>query len=196
MSKPGADPSSGISSEDVLIPTERHPACRQREARPGFRMERENLAGDAKGKGASGSNREAESTDAPERDGLPRSSDEAGVMLVERRGRVIAVGRESTGNRRSPIFNGRRQPSRGGTSRMTREYQVRICERLGVKFPGPTRQPRPRRSEPHVHAFPFRPETRRKFKGIRPRSEVPEAEIRAGHRERAASRLEAAPSCP
>jgi hypothetical protein len=37
-----------------------------------------NLAGDAKGKGASGSNREAESTDAPERGGLPRSSDEAG----------------------------------------------------------------------------------------------------------------------
>ena len=31
--------------------------------------ERENLAGDAKGKGASGSNREAESTDAPERGG-------------------------------------------------------------------------------------------------------------------------------
>jgi hypothetical protein len=29
-------------------------------------MERENLAGDAKGKGTSGSNREAESTDAPE----------------------------------------------------------------------------------------------------------------------------------
>jgi hypothetical protein len=33
-------------------------------------MERENLAGDGKGKGASGSNREAESTDAPERGGL------------------------------------------------------------------------------------------------------------------------------
>ena len=42
MSKPGGDPSSGISSEDVLRPTERHPACRRREARPGFRMEREN----------------------------------------------------------------------------------------------------------------------------------------------------------
>ena len=41
-------------------------------------MERENLAGDAKGKGARGSNREAESTDAPERGGLPRSSDEVG----------------------------------------------------------------------------------------------------------------------
>ena len=103
MSEPGGDPSSGISSVDVLIPTERHPACRQREARPGCRMERENLAGDAKGKGASGSNREAESTDAPERDGLPRSSDEAGVMLVERRGRVIAVELGPTGGaRRSP----------------------------------------------------------------------------------------------
>ena len=102
MSKPGGDPSSGISSEDVLIPTERHPACRQREARSGSRMERENLAGDAKGKGASGSNREAESTDAPERDGLPRSSDEAGVMLVERRGRVIAVEFGPTGCQEEP----------------------------------------------------------------------------------------------
>jgi hypothetical protein len=37
------------------------------------------------------------------------------------------------------MFNGRRQPSCDGTSRMTRECQVRICERLGVKFPGPTR---------------------------------------------------------
>jgi len=50
MSEPGADPSPGISLEDVLIPTERHPACRQREARSGSGTERENLAGDAKGK--------------------------------------------------------------------------------------------------------------------------------------------------
>ena len=28
---------------------------------------------------------------------------------------------------------------------MTRECHVRICERLGVKFPGPTRHPRPSR---------------------------------------------------
>src|SRR6266478_6006100 len=34
MSKPGGDPSSGISSVDVLIPTERHPACRQRVVSP------------------------------------------------------------------------------------------------------------------------------------------------------------------
>jgi hypothetical protein len=54
----------------------------------------------------------------------------------------------SAGNVRNPMFNRRRQPSRGGTSRMTRECQVRFCEGLGVKFPGaysanldmPTRQ--------------------------------------------------------
>src|ERR1700676_4559205 len=92
MPKPGVDPSSGISLGDVLRLPKRHPACRRREAQSGSCTERENLAGDAKGKGTSGSNREAESTDAPERGGLPRSSDEAGVMPVERRGRVIAVG--------------------------------------------------------------------------------------------------------
>src|ERR1700704_2646360 len=36
-------------------------------------------------------------------------------------------------------FSGRRQPSCDGTSRMMREYQVRFCEGLGVKFPGSTR---------------------------------------------------------
>src|SRR6202140_1200710 len=46
----------------------------------------------------------------------------------------------SAGNVRNPMFNRMRQPSRGGTSRMTRECQVRFCEGLGVKFPGPTRQ--------------------------------------------------------
>src|SRR6266581_9499106 len=75
----------------------RCPVCRRRDSHSGFRTERENLAGDAKGKGTSGSHREAESTDAPERGGLPRSSDEASVMLVERRGRVIAVELGPTG---------------------------------------------------------------------------------------------------
>ena len=73
MSKPRVDPTFGISSVDVLILTERHPACRRREAQPGSCKERENLAGDAKGKGPSGPNRKAESTDAPERGGLLRS---------------------------------------------------------------------------------------------------------------------------
>ena len=151
MSKPGADPSSGISLGDVLIRPKRHPACRRRDSRSGFRTERENLIGDAKGKGASGANREAESTDAPGRDGLLRSSDEAGVMPVERRERAIAIWLGSTGNGRNPMFNGRRQPSCGGTSRMTRECQVRFCEGLGVKFSGPTRQKR--KSSMRVYVF-------------------------------------------
>jgi hypothetical protein len=100
MSKPGADPSSGISLGDALRLPKRHPACRRREAQSGSGTERENLAGDVKGKGASGSNREAESTDAPERGGLPCSSAEAGVMLVERRGQVIAVELGPTGSYR------------------------------------------------------------------------------------------------
>src|SRR5580658_3885388 len=111
MSKPGGDPSSGISSEDFLIPAERHPACRRREARPGFYTERENLAGDAKGKGTSGVNREAESTDAPERGGLPRSSVEGPVMGPERRGRVIGAGPGQ------PATGGVRRPAEGGSLR-------------------------------------------------------------------------------
>jgi hypothetical protein len=78
MPKPGGCHSSGISLGDVLRLPKRHPAWRRREAQSGSCTERENLAGDAKGKGTSGSNREAESTDAPERGGLPCSSDEAG----------------------------------------------------------------------------------------------------------------------
>src|SRR5450756_2442814 len=61
----------------------------------------------------------------------------------------------STGNGRNPMINGRRQPSIDGTSRMMREYQVRICERLGVKFPGPTRQTR--KCSLRVYVFRFTP---------------------------------------
>jgi hypothetical protein len=62
-------------------------------------------------------------------------------MPVEQRGQVIAVEHGPTGsNREEPEGSaGRRQPSRGDTSRMNREVQVRICEGLGVKLPGPTR---------------------------------------------------------
>src|SRR2546425_7936458 len=69
-------------------------------------------------------------------------------MPVERRERAIAIdaGQPATGGTRCSMEGG--QPSRDGTSRMTREYQVQFCERLGVKFPGPTRQLQvlPRRS--------------------------------------------------
>ena len=62
-------------------------------------------------------------------------------MSVERSGQAIDVetlkGQLATGGARG--FDGGRQLSTGGTSRMNREVQVRICERLGVQFPGPTR---------------------------------------------------------
>src|SRR5262249_46326134 len=63
-------------------------------------------------------------------------------MPAERRERAIAIrsGQPATGGTR--CSNGRRQPSCDGTSRMNREVQVRFCEGLGVKFPGPTRQSR------------------------------------------------------
>src|ERR1700674_1876296 len=65
-------------------------------------------------------------------------------MPVERRGQVIAVELGPTGYPGGAGgFSGRRQPLCDDTSRMMREYQVRICEGLGVKFPGPTRQRRP-----------------------------------------------------
>jgi hypothetical protein len=108
MSKPGADPTPGTSLGDVLRLPKRHPACRRRETQSGSWTERENLAGDAKGKGTSGSNRKAESTDAPERGGLLRSSEEAAVMVVERRGRVIddESGQLATGGARSSTEGG------------------------------------------------------------------------------------------
>src|SRR3984893_2550354 len=50
MSKPGGCHSSGISLGDALRLPKRHPAWRRREAQSGSCTERENLAGDAKGK--------------------------------------------------------------------------------------------------------------------------------------------------
>jgi hypothetical protein len=85
---------------DTYLPAMRCPVYRRRDPDPGFRTELENLIGDAKGKGTS-EEHEAESTDAPIRGGLPRSSDEAGVMSAERRGQVTGVIVGSTGNRRS-----------------------------------------------------------------------------------------------
>src|SRR6516225_7047738 len=107
MSKPGGDPSSGISSGDALILPERHPACRRREARPGFRMERENLcfvtSNDVKGQAASGSNREGESTEAGRRGGAARSSVEGPVMGLERRGGVVRPWPLANWKREEPV---------------------------------------------------------------------------------------------
>jgi hypothetical protein len=99
-------------------------------------MEHENLGIDVNGEGTSGLNHEGESgrrycqVVATKR-----------VMSVERSGQVIDVetskGQLATGGTRG--FDGGRQLSTDSTSRMNREVQVRICERLGVQSPGPTR---------------------------------------------------------
>ena len=52
--------------------------------------------------------------------------------------RIDIKGQRETGGARG--FDGRRQPSVGGTSRMTGDCHVRFCEKLGVKFPGLTRR--------------------------------------------------------
>ena len=59
-------------------------------------------------------------------------------MSVEGRGWVTRVGIDLVNwQQEEPAdFDGRRQLSKGGTSRMSREAQVRICERLGAKLPG------------------------------------------------------------
>ena len=46
----------------------------------------------------------------------------------------------STGDRRNPPVRRRAAALVDGTSRVTGDCHARICERLGVKFPGPTRR--------------------------------------------------------
>src|SRR5215470_4910946 len=104
MPKPGDCHSSGISLGDVLRLPERHPAWRRREAQSGSCTERENLAGDAKVKGTSGSNRKAESTDAPEswlaqrQARGPVGSDTRDLRLSARRLALGAGGRHRIGD--------------------------------------------------------------------------------------------------
>ena len=102
--------------------------------------ERENLAGDAKGKGPSG---------GPARPKVPmhrRGADCAVVAWNRGNARGAKGAGHSHGaaranrQREEPDgFGRRRQPSMGGTSRMTGDGHVRICEGPGVQFPRPTR---------------------------------------------------------
>jgi hypothetical protein len=60
---------------------------------------------------------------------------------VERRGQVIRVPVTLVNwQQEEPTDCGKgRQLSMNGTSRVSREAQARICERLGVRLPGATR---------------------------------------------------------
>ena len=62
-------------------------------------------------------------------------------MSVERRGQVIRVPITLVNRQREEPTgcDGGRQLSMNGTSRVSREAQARICEGLGVQFPGATR---------------------------------------------------------
>ena len=99
----------------------RRPVWRRRDSHSGFRTELESLIGDVKRKGTSGNNREAESIDAPIRVGLLHNSDEAGVMLVERREQAIGfdAGQPATGGTRWSKEGGSLRTD--GTSRISRE---------------------------------------------------------------------------
>jgi hypothetical protein len=87
---------------------------------------------------------------APQSTDIGRHSEEGsfgrvGPMTVWSEGggsSPLRSGQPATGGTRYSMEGGSLRA--GGTSRMTRECQVRICERLGVKFPGPTRPKLPK----------------------------------------------------
>jgi len=121
----------------------RCPVFRGRDSSSGSHTELENLTGDAKGKDASGKTTRLK---VPMR----RSGADCPVRATKR-GNARRAKRKGAGHPRRyrrangkpeelADVGGRRQPSLDGTSRMNREVQVRICEGLGVQFPGSTRR--------------------------------------------------------
>ena len=101
------------------------PVQSRRESDPGFRAELENLAGSAKRKGTSGR------TARPKVSMGPSGADCSAVLRRRRnfRGgsRPPALGSNWVNWKQEELagFDGRRQPSLGGTSRMNREVHVR-----------------------------------------------------------------------
>src|SRR6266700_199660 len=140
-SKPECPACSGNSMEETYLLAMRCPVYRRRDSHPGFRTELENLDGNAKGEGPSGS---------PARPTVPmcRTGADCSVVAMSRgnsrgaKGRVTESGSTWVNwqQEEPDDLGGRRRPSTGGTSRVTGDGQARICERLGAKFLGPTRQ--------------------------------------------------------
>src|SRR6266513_2872807 len=140
MSKPGGDPSSGISSGDALILPERHPACRRREAQPGSCTERENLSLRCQGRRPSGSHRKDQSTEAEHLGGAAqRQRVEANEVCTTLRWR------EMDSNPRSPRRNKVR--SRAHIPVQTAGTGIQLPLRR-KQFPPPERRRRSREGEP------------------------------------------------
>jgi hypothetical protein len=133
-SKPEMPPTSGKSTAVTYLLAVRCPVYRSRDSNSGFRTELENLVGDAKGKGTSGS---------PMRPKVPmrRPGADCSVVVMNRLNSRGAKGaghprrdrNGPTGNRRSPLVS-----TEGGRLRwvaravISREAYVRFCERPGV----------------------------------------------------------------
>ena len=138
--KPGHTLCSGNSMEGTCLLAMRCPVQSRRESDPGFRAELENLVGSVKGKGSSGRTARLK---VP----MGQPGADYSVVVMKRgnargakgAGHCIGIVRVNGQPEELDDRGGRRQPSMGGTSRVSREAQARICEGLGVKFPGPTR---------------------------------------------------------
>ena len=141
-SKPEVPATSGKSTAVTYLLAVRCPVYRSRDSNSGFRTELENLVGDAKGKGTSGS---------PARPKVPMRwpGADCSVVAVNRVNNRGAKGAghpgrdrtKSTGNRKNSLVS-----AEGGSLRwvaravISREAYVRFCERPGVQSPGPTRR--------------------------------------------------------
>jgi len=133
-------PVPGNSMEGTYLLAVRGPVGRRHDSYLGFRTELENRVGDERGKGTSGR------TTRPK---VPMHRPGAHCFVVARK-RGNARGAKGAGHPRWDWVNGKPEEPFvsaeggsllwGGTSRMNREVHVRICGRLGAKFPGPTRQ--------------------------------------------------------
>ena len=141
--KTGAPPLSGKSMAETWLLAMRCPGYRWRDPSLGSGMELENLLGGDKGKGPSGSPARPKvlirraGTDCPViamKRGNARGAKGAGHS---RHGHLVNWQQEEPNG-----CGGGRQLSRDGTSRVTGDSHARFCERLGVKFPGPTRRRR------------------------------------------------------
>src|SRR6266566_8272259 len=119
--KPGFPPWPGSSMEGTYLLAMRGPVYRRHDSYLGFRTELENRVGDAKGKGTSGH---------PTRPKEPMHRSGAHCFVVARK-RGNSHGAKGAGHSRRGGVNGKPEEL------LNREVHVRICGRIGAKFPGP-----------------------------------------------------------